>query len=59
MLNYIARHIIKTGRVNQDFVAKHTIFRRGNTDIGYGLRPEHPLGAAGRERQGSRPARPR
>ena len=43
ILNYIARHIIKTGRVNQDFVAKHTIFRRGNTDIGYGLRPEHPL----------------
>ena len=43
MLNYIARHIIKTGRVNQDFVDKHTIFRRGNTDIGYGLRPEHPL----------------
>ena len=43
ILNYIARHIIKTGRVNQDFVDKHTIFRRGNTDIGYGLRPEHPL----------------
>ena len=43
ILNYIARHIIKTGRVNQDFVARHTNFRRGNTDIGYGLRPEHPL----------------
>ena len=43
MLNYIARHIIKTGRVNRDFVDKHTIFRRGNTDIGYGLRADHPL----------------
>jgi len=43
ILNFIARHIIKTGRVNRAFVDKHTIFRRGNTDIGYGLRPEHPL----------------
>ncbi|RLQ87925.1 nitrate reductase catalytic subunit NapA [Notoacmeibacter ruber] len=43
ILNAIARHIIKTGRVNQDFVDKHTTFKRGNTDIGYGLRPEHPL----------------
>ena len=43
ILNYIAHHIIRTGRVNQDFVDKHTIFRRGKTDIGYGLRPEHPL----------------
>ncbi|MEP3275159.1 MAG: periplasmic nitrate reductase subunit alpha, partial [Stappiaceae bacterium] len=29
--------------VNKDFVEKHTNFRVGNTDIGYGLRPEHPL----------------
>ncbi len=43
ILNYIAKHIIDTGRVNEDFVAKHVNFRRGNTDIGYGLRPEHPL----------------
>lgn len=43
ILNFIANHIIKTGRVNRDFVGKHTNFRRGNTDIGYGLRPEHPL----------------
>jgi nitrate reductase (cytochrome) len=43
ILNYIARHIIKTGRVNQDFVDRHTTFKRGNADIGYGLRPEHPL----------------
>ncbi|SLN62724.1 periplasmic nitrate reductase subunit alpha [Oceanibacterium hippocampi] len=43
LLNFIANHIIQTGRVNRDFVRKHTTFRRGNTDIGYGLRPEHPL----------------
>ena len=43
ILNAIANHIIKTGRVNKDFVAAHTIFKRGQTDIGYGLRPEHPL----------------
>lgn len=43
ILNYIANHIIATGRVNKEFVAKHCNFKRGNTDIGYGLRPEHPL----------------
>ncbi len=43
ILNYIANHIIATGRVNQDFVRGHTTFMRAQTDIGYGLRPEHPL----------------
>lgn len=43
ILNAIAHHIIKTGRVNKEFVSAHTVFRRGQTDIGYGLRPEHPL----------------
>ena len=43
ILNYIANHIITTGRVNKDFVSKHCNFKLGNTDIGYGLRPEHPL----------------
>jgi nitrate reductase NapA len=43
ILNYIASHIIQTGRVNRDFVNKHTSFKRGTTDIGYGLRPEHPM----------------
>ncbi|WOI11747.1 periplasmic nitrate reductase subunit alpha [Thalassospira lucentensis] len=42
ILNYIANHIIQTDRVNTNFVNKHTVFRRGNTDIGYGLRPEDP-----------------
>ena len=43
ILNYIANYIIQTGRVNKDFVERHTNFRLGNADIGYGLRPEHPL----------------
>jgi nitrate reductase NapA len=43
ILNYIAHYIIQTGRVNQDFVDRHTAFFTGRTDIGYGLRPEHPL----------------
>ena len=54
IMNAIANHIIKTGRVNKDFVDKHTTFRRGTTEIGYGLRPEHALeqAAAGRAKAG-------
>jgi len=40
ILNFIAHHIISTGRVNKDFVGKHVNFVLGNDDIGYGLRPE-------------------
>ena len=43
ILNFIANWIITHDRVNHDFVGRHTHFKRGNTDIGYGLRPEHPL----------------
>jgi len=43
LLNAIANHIIATGRTNKDFVNRHTVFKRGQTNIGYGLRPEHPL----------------
>ncbi len=43
ILNFIANYIIQTNRVNHDFINKHTNFRLGTTDIGYGLRPEHPL----------------
>ena len=43
ILNYIANYIIQNKRVNKDFVKKHVNFRLGNADIGYGLRPEHPL----------------
>lgn len=48
ILNYIANHIIRSGKVNREFVDKHTTFKRGNDDIGYGLRPEHPLEVAAR-----------
>ena len=43
LLNAIANYIIRTGRVNKDFVGKHVAFKLGQADIGYGLRPEHPL----------------
>jgi len=43
ILNYIANYIIRNNKVNRDFVNKHTTFKLGNEDIGYGLRPEHPL----------------
>ncbi len=42
ILNYIANHIITTGRVNKDFVGRHTTFVKGATEIGYGLRPDDP-----------------
>jgi len=43
ILNFIANYIIQNDAVNKDFVKKHTRFKEGVTDIGYGLRPEHPL----------------
>ncbi|MGO4762002.1 periplasmic nitrate reductase subunit alpha [Cupriavidus sp. 2KB_3] len=43
ILNYIAHYIISNNKVNKDFVNKHTVFKQGVTDIGYGLRPDHPL----------------
>ncbi len=46
ILNFIANYIIQNDKVNREFVDKHTNFRRGNPDIGYGLRPEHPLEVA-------------
>ncbi len=42
ILNYIANHIIQNGKVNEEFVKKHTRFAKGQDDIGYGLRPEDP-----------------
>ncbi len=43
ILNYLCHHIISNDKVNQDFVSKHVKFKRGETDIGYGLRPNHAL----------------
>ncbi len=46
ILNYIAHHIIQTGRVNEQFVRDHAVFMSGATDIGYGLRPDNPVEVA-------------
>ncbi len=43
ILNYICNHIIQSGAVNEEFVKRNVNFRKGVTDIGYGLRPNHPL----------------
>lgn len=43
ILNYIANYIIETDSVNWKFVNEKVNFNKTPTDIGYGLRPEHPL----------------
>jgi len=43
ILNFIANYIIQNDAVNEDFLKKHVNIREGVTDIGYGLRPSHPL----------------
>ncbi len=43
ILNFIANHIIQTGKVNKEFVQRNVNFHKGVTDIGYGLRAAHPL----------------
>ena len=43
ILNYIANYIIQHKAYKQDFIDKHVNFTKTPTDIGYGLRPEHPL----------------
>jgi nitrate reductase NapA len=43
ILNYIANYIIQNNAVNKAFVEKHVNFKKTATDIGYGLRPDHPL----------------
>jgi nitrate reductase NapA len=43
ILNYIANYIVSNDAVNWDFVNKHVNFNKTITDIGYGLRPDHPL----------------
>lgn len=41
--NFIAHYIISNNKVNRDFINRHTKFKLGAQDIGYGLRAEHPL----------------
>ncbi|MCG8428993.1 MAG: nitrate reductase catalytic subunit NapA [Chromatiales bacterium] len=41
--NYIANYIIQNKAYNKAFLDQHVNFTKTPTDIGYGLRPEHPL----------------
>ncbi len=43
ILNYIANYIIQNNAYDENFINKHTNFKKGVTDIGYGLRPNNPL----------------
>lgn len=55
ILNYIANYIIQNDKVNHEFVKDHTRFAVGETDIGYGLRPddERQKNAKGAEKAGA------
>ncbi len=41
--NYIANYIIQNKAYNKEFVDAHCNFKKTPTDIGYGLRDNHPL----------------
>ena len=41
--NYIAHYIIQNKAYDKQFLADHVNIKKTATDIGYGLRPEHPL----------------
>ncbi len=43
ILNYIANYIVQNKAYDEDFINSHVNFTKTPTDIGYGLRPEHPL----------------
>ena len=43
ILNYIANYIIQHKAYNKEFLDKYVNVTKTVTDIGYGLRPEHPL----------------
>jgi nitrate reductase NapA len=45
ILNFVANYIIQNNKVDKAFVEKCVNFKKGVTDIGYGLRPKHPLEA--------------
>ncbi|NMG44704.1 nitrate reductase catalytic subunit NapA [Aromatoleum toluvorans] len=45
ILNYICNYIIQNKKVNTEFVKTRVNFKKGETDIGFGLRPNHALEA--------------
>jgi len=49
--NAIAKYLVDNDKINWDFVNKHTVFKDGPTDIGYGLRASHPLEKAAKDRK--------
>jgi hypothetical protein len=52
IMNYICNHvIIQSGAVNEEFVKKHVKFKKGVTDIGYGLRPCSSPGKGGHDQR--------
>ncbi|TKB49044.1 nitrate reductase catalytic subunit NapA [Ferrimonas sediminicola] len=58
LLNYIANYIIENGAVNKAFVNKHTKFAMATTDIGYGLRPDHPREKAAKNQKSAKKMTP-
>ena len=58
ILNYIANYIIEKGAVDEAFVADFVNFKHGNENIGYGLRPEHPLEVAAEHAKDANDAQP-
>ena len=58
ILNYIANYIIEKGAVDEAFVADFVNFKHGNENIGYGLRPEHPLEVAAAHAKDANDAQP-
>jgi len=43
ILNFICNYIIQNNAYDKDFIAKAVNFKKGVTDIGFGLRPNNPL----------------
>lgn len=43
ILNFICNYIIQNNAVDKEFLVRSVNFKKGVTDIGYGLRPNHPL----------------
>jgi nitrate reductase NapA len=43
LANGIAHCLLRDGAVDRDFVARHVVFKRGRTQIGYGLEDKSPF----------------
>ncbi|MCL2160849.1 MAG: nitrate reductase catalytic subunit NapA [Betaproteobacteria bacterium] len=45
ILNFVANYIIQNKKFDKAFIDRCVNFKKGVTDIGYGLRPKHPVEA--------------